>query len=193
MTVWDVFQFISIHAPVKGATFIYGPLTGRQFHISIHAPVKGATGRAHGYAVSDYDFNPRSREGSDWSDGMYSNVPTHFNPRSREGSDKTLALSWGLQPHFNPRSREGSDWIPPKNCLSAQISIHAPVKGATRGERAEAEKLQISIHAPVKGATIGVGQLGAQGPISIHAPVKGATPTTAPMATMMTVFQSTLP
>ena len=58
-----------------------------------------------------------------------------------------------------------------------QISIHAPVKGATRPILYNAnETAFISIHAPVKGATGNVPLL----PylvyfISIHAPVKGAT------------------
>ena len=34
-----------------------------------------------------------------------------------------------------------------------QISIHAPVKGATRIESLEKQLADISIHAPVKGAT----------------------------------------
>ena len=84
------------------------------------------------------------------------------------------------------------------------ISIHAPVKGATRhGWRISSTQV-ISIHAPVKGATHVVlvlvqGQLdfnprsreGSDLPgldlmayhlISIHAPVKGATSATVPPA-----------
>ena len=78
------------------------------------------------------------------------------------------------------------------------ISIHAPVKGATRGapltrrtrwhfnprSREGSDKnalyppkiMVISIHAPVKGATCtAVVMLHARNAISIHAPVKGAT------------------
>ena len=55
--------------------------------ISIHAPAKGATGGrgAAGGLVSD--FNPRSREGSDYVSGPARLTQGHFNPRSREGSD----------------------------------------------------------------------------------------------------------
>ena len=35
----------------------------------------------------------------------------------------------------------------------ADISIHAPVKGATRSGHGKSQASQISIHAPVKGAT----------------------------------------
>ena len=84
--------------------------------------------------------------------------PTYFNPRSREGSD---ADSTGK------RQEDG------------KISIHAPVKGATRLPAYPLGIVTISIHAPVKGATL-VGQLGYQQlDISIHAPVKGATVTVA--------------
>ncbi len=55
---------ISIHAPVKGATW----RSCRQCkcrRISIHAPVKGATQHSHSaYCHQDY-FNPRTREGCD--------------------------------------------------------------------------------------------------------------------------------
>ena len=75
----------------------------------------------------------------------------------------------------NPRSREGSDAAPSISAPSEHISIHAPVKGATRGLPAVVGLVDISIHAPVKGATIGPDCTGGQPMISIHAPVKGAT------------------
>ena len=77
---------ISIHAPVKGATRYFNELTAEKRKISIHAPVKGAT----------------------WVVGK-DNVGVHFNPRSREGSDRVNADRLG----------------------SHVISIHAPAKGAT--------------------------------------------------------------
>ena len=56
--------------------------------------------------------------------------------------------------YFNPRSREGSDLsIRPAPSPVRPISIHAPVKGATRGEINFLMLPLISIHAPVKGAT----------------------------------------
>ena len=78
---------ISIHAPVKGATFIvlalfpvilyFNPRTregcdlpGNSLYtlrpaISIHAPVKGATQAPYVRAAGRQDFNPRTREGCD--------------------------------------------------------------------------------------------------------------------------------
>ena len=55
--------------------------------------------------------------------------------------------------NFNPRSREGSDAFRLPLRQGLRISIHAPVKGATREEDAERKAELISIHAPVKGAT----------------------------------------
>mgnify|MGYP001091672120 CR=1 FL=1 len=80
-----------------------------------------------------YDFNPRSREGSDvYTAPSNANGRNHFNPRSREGSDRGL---WSYRSHiwnFNPRSREGSDQRKPARTTgSSVISIHAPAKGAT--------------------------------------------------------------
>ena len=78
---------ISIHAPARGATKNY-LVTVNRFYISIHAPARGATfvekraayveifqstlprgERQHrlGGACSCHNFNPRSREGSDWT------------------------------------------------------------------------------------------------------------------------------
>ena len=55
---------ISIHAPVKGATQRQRPAQ-RRHRISIHAPVKGATRRSNKARPRTPHFNPRSREGSD--------------------------------------------------------------------------------------------------------------------------------
>ena len=59
--------------------------------------------------------------------------------------------------------------------LVAHISIHAPVKGATRSMACISGTLKISIHAPVKGATRVLTGYDDMPGISIHAPVKGAT------------------
>ena len=101
-----------------------------------------------------YDFNPRSREGSDFylfdavnvndisirapargattlSDSIGSSVPD-FNPRSREGSDCCFLLCYLRICDFNPRSREGSDDNPNYMIqLEKVISIRAPARGAT--------------------------------------------------------------
>ena len=56
-----------------------------------------------------YDFNPRSREGSDVLSRNSFFQLRNFNPRSREGSDNTVDEHGSFSCYFNPRSREGSD------------------------------------------------------------------------------------
>ena len=73
-----------------------------------------------------------------------------------------------------------------------QISIHAPVKGATTPCARSHVAIPISIHAPVKGATASHITVFDAGGISIHAPVKGATWTNLYSEGYET-FQSTLP
>ena len=55
----------------------------------------------------------------------------NFNPRSREGSDFVLYSPSFLCTYFNPRSREGSDCIRARHIQGFRISIHAPARGAT--------------------------------------------------------------
>ena len=94
--------------------------------ISIHAPAKGATGVMPRSGSWDYDFNPRSREGSDWP-----------------SSSCFLNLS-----NFNPRSREGSDLSSVKGSLTKLISIHAPAKGATTIVKSDIQGLQFQSTLP---------------------------------------------
>ncbi len=56
---------ISIHAPAKGATWWEGAAWLGKAKISIHAPAKGATIAAMTVTILCFNFNPRSREGSD--------------------------------------------------------------------------------------------------------------------------------
>ena len=109
-------------------------------------------------------------------------------------------MQHGPYSNFNPRTREGcDDGTTVAEVAAYNISIHAPVKGATavrrnaKGHTADFNPRtregcdflyggvtigyhRISIHAPVKGATL-LDHLGKHGivRISIHAPVKGAT------------------
>ena len=60
---------------------------------------------------------------------------------------------------FNPRSREGSDIIEIFCPWIAEVSIHAPAKGATEAFEFLKSHLTVSIHAPAKGATVSAGEL----------------------------------
>ena len=135
---------------------------GKHFiRISIHAPAKGATKTSGLLSQDTLNFNPRSREGSDFippfnciSKSLFqSTLPRRerlrswtpclhhldFNPRSREGSDWFPLLVGMFHFNFNPRSREGSDLTYPPVLRIVGISIHAPAKGATNKKLTMAE------------------------------------------------------
>ena len=58
-----------------------------------------------------------------------------------------------LLTNFNPRSHEGSDAMSAEKVFNADISIHAPTRGATERGRRYFRTTIISIHAPTRGAT----------------------------------------
>jgi len=60
---------------------------------------------------------------------------------------------------FNPRAREGRDGFFFYSIAERQVSIHAPVKGATNTTEFGCVMTDVSIHAPVKGATVWIGLL----------------------------------
>ena len=62
--------------------------------ISIHAPVKGATNAARRHFRHTQDFNPRTREGCDKNKVHPISRHYHFNPRTREGCDLSWPLPW---------------------------------------------------------------------------------------------------
>ena len=55
--------------------------------ISIHAPMKGATYSRRGKEVFLWDFNPRTHEGCDSLRELAKEVRHYFNPRTHEGCD----------------------------------------------------------------------------------------------------------
>ena len=104
------------------------------------------------------NFNPRSREGSDDSANQNSDttiiISIHAPARGATIRSTKISMHKKFQStlprgerrlggsgcpvdryHFNPRSREGSDsFFPPPKCWQS-ISIHAPARGATSGQR----------------------------------------------------------
>ena len=77
----------------------------------------------------------------------------NFNPRSREGSDLVCGAILCSNANFNPRSREGSDLGIYRYKAIVSISIRAPARGATNKEHRILGKVIISIRAPARGAT----------------------------------------
>ena len=145
-------------------------------NISIHAPAKGATKSVSKQSQNEKYFNPRSREGSDLTNGRTYNHTIYFNPRSREGSDGQKQYHPARSKNFNPRSREGSDdyrrggsarpaYFNPRSREGSDTGLIAVGRDRTlfqstlpRRERryalVESDSMSvISIHAPAKGAT----------------------------------------
>ena len=80
-----------------------------------------------------------------------------------------------LSKNFNPHSHERSDNICDLHDDVLDISIHTPMKGATRFHFAAPHPRHISIHTPTKGATLSICEQLYETRISIHTPTKGAT------------------
>ena len=98
--------------------------------ISIHAPVRGATHTAKPLIRNGrFQFTLPCGERRKLS--LHGVKPFNFNSRSRAGSDVDPLLSFLVPCHFNSRSRAGSDRSRTKNRCGRKISIHAPVRGAT--------------------------------------------------------------
>ena len=146
---------ISIHAPVKGAT-LGAPRLYRRHGISIHAPVKGATRQFRIIFIQRFrHFNPRTREGCDMISAAPEVAKVNISIHAPvKGATIRCRGRGPRQNYFNPRTREGCDVdiLAPLAWYSA-IPIHAPVKGATCTSLWRHRPDLISIHAPVKGAT----------------------------------------
>ena len=119
---------ISIHAPAKGATNIY------RFAI-VKGTFQSTLPRRERHEVSDHivfcpDFNPRSREGSDFASRSHKH-PRQISIHAPAKGATMMSWCWGkairfqstlprrerlvtvicclTSGNFNPRSREGSD------------------------------------------------------------------------------------
>ena len=120
---------ISIHASAKEATLLF-VRTLQPHKISIHASAKEATVIISNYAVAltfqstpprrrrlqipgahiaFVDFNPRLREGGDFTACTPIFSQEYFNPRLREGGDIKKQHYASDRLDFNPRLREGGD------------------------------------------------------------------------------------
>ena len=76
---------ISIHAPTRGATSFFTRIDSvRQFQSTLP---RGERHQALELRYKYQNFNPRSHEGSDAVQPVFTVVFTDFNPRSHEGSD----------------------------------------------------------------------------------------------------------
>ncbi len=169
--IWLIFQF----TPLREGRHVLHGCAGHWHSISIHAPPRGATCLLFGNQFT-VDFNSRpSARGDRWRPSRTCR-PTNFNSRPSARGDRGKEPDWACNANFNSRpsargdnraerrraARDIFQFTPlregrhtPEIGLDPYyiISIHAPPRGATSGERAEKVFQQISIHAPPRGAT----------------------------------------
>ena len=79
----------------------------------------------------NWDFNPRSREGSDLEVQANDLTKTISIHAPAKGATIIRQHTGITGKYFNPRSREGSDVATSATYVVSYISIHAPAKGAT--------------------------------------------------------------
>ena len=113
---YDRSDFISIHAPTRGATTSFAATICKlrlfqstllqeerlgadimflcSDNISIHAPTRGATRFRFRDNISTFYFNPRSYKRSDCSSTLCCLSHQNFNPRSYKRSDYVFSLRY---------------------------------------------------------------------------------------------------
>ena len=121
---------VSIHAPARGATD-ESDNPHVDVHVSIHAPARGATDAPRALYRGRRSFNPRPRAGGDPRPGRALRPGHRFNPRPRAGGDtkdvggSLSAIAFQSTPPRGGRLEKALD------IHAAQVSIHAPARGAT--------------------------------------------------------------
>ena len=126
----DGAKYVSIHAPVWGATLEPKPVP-MPMPVSIHAPVWGATCPSRKPTYRPNRFNPRTRVGCDQHSNKLAIITRQFQSTHPCGVRQFAVIGSG----------------------AGFVSIHAPVWGATMTPLQALEKAIVSIHAPVWGAT----------------------------------------
>ena len=99
-------------------------------------------------------FNPRTHTGCDVDIACLLHVAISFNPRTHTGCDPLRLIPRLLFVCFNPRTHTGCDLkAQGVSDIVANVSIHAPTRGATAAGFSRSQTATVSIHAPTRGAT----------------------------------------
>ena len=122
--------YISIHAPVQGATRTAGRSSAAPPFQST-PPCKGRLATASDDKSFILDFNPRPRARGDFPRKTLQGGRVDFNPRPRARGDLLVLRSGVRVRDFNPRPRARGDLRRRNRRRRNNISIHAPVQGAT--------------------------------------------------------------
>jgi len=184
--------------------------------VSIHAPVKGATFGTSKYGPNQWCFNPRAREGRD-EKSVKQMQPKHVSihapakgataflcfavifilfqstrpRRARLPEDILIGISSSC---FNPRAREGRDIIPYHGIVNSYVfQSTRPRRARLDVCRSKSCDAMFQSTRPRRARlTPGMIQIGILD-VSIHAPAKGATPGSSKNCKYSLLFQSTRP
>ena len=122
--------------------------------VSIHAPARGATFLFAEESIRIPCFNPRTREGCDTGRATKRWEAACFNPRTREGCDENVHeeadFDYLVSIHAPARGATPEMTI---DLSIFDVSIHAPARGATALVDFLIYQVFVSIHAPARGAT----------------------------------------
>ncbi len=108
-----------------------GALRMRQ--VSIHAPVRGATRAAFGIRHNYHSFNPRARAGRDLSSRAIKWMKKLFQSTRPCGARRKLEAVVAMLQEFQstrPCGARRGELV--RDIATIQVSIHAPVRGATK-------------------------------------------------------------
>ena len=191
----------------------------RGCNVSIHAPARGATRPACGIEQRRRGFNPRPRAGGDDAPGRWRRAGRMFQSTPPRGGRPPARTAPALTRWFQSTPPRGGRRAACRHARhrAAQVSIHAPARGATTPQAAslhvwrsfnprpraggdstvglhQRDLDHVSIHAPARGATMSAmhGHVEAWS-VSIHAPARGATRAVAGRRSQCCWFQSTPP
>ena len=190
-------RLVSIHAPARGATSIRAR-PSLQGMVSIHAPARGATDWTTSAIPSNMfqSTPPRGGRQCRHAAGRSPKMVSIHAP-ARGATRDSLTISTGLERFQStpPRGgrpahehagglgelfqstppRGGRPVVAIKQGGDAQVSIHAPARGATSDNLWVVLEIIVSIHAPARGATYLYVSCRRDSSVSIHAPARGAT------------------
>ena len=129
-TFTDIFPYVSIHAPTRGATSVSG--------LSIR-PILSFNPRTHtgcdrfkdsGLSFSEVSIHAPTR-GATLTHRRYLETFSRFNPRTHTGCDNNAYMTGPNYVRFNPRTHTGCDDRIGEEIDNEVVSIHAPTRGAT--------------------------------------------------------------
>ena len=166
--------WISIHVPARGTTIPIETVDETE-PISIHVPARGTTGQTavHDNVMVFQSTSPRGGRPHAFNRLL---IRQDFNPRPREGDDFSLSInartSYGISIHVPAR---GTTMCGEIFSVTRKFQSTSPRGGRRAGTVKRDQKDWISIHVPARGTTLDSTNRPKRQRISIHVPARGTT------------------